>query len=223
MSSSTPNLNLVLPVGSEHVSRAIINENNTKIDTGFHTLSEQKANFVSLGSFTESTFTDFLKAVCASYYSNAEEDKAVNFVATWSGHEFFTGMIRKHGTNVFCMTFVGDNIVSCKYNASAQTISVNDINDQMATLSSTAALCTKAEIIAANASATFTPARTIGLLIGEYGANNIMYTIFRASATNTSVGEIKTNGNITVTTNNGVITVANGSSNSWRVRMLEIG
>lgn len=41
MSSSTPNLNLVLPVGGEHVSRAIINENNTKIDMGFGTLSEQ--------------------------------------------------------------------------------------------------------------------------------------------------------------------------------------
>ena len=221
--ANTPFLDLVKPAGTDRALVSVINSNSDKIDTGVSTLSEQKANFVSLGSFTESTFTDFLKAVCASYYSNAEEDKAVNFVATWSGHEFFTGMIRKHGTNVFCMTFVGDNIVSCKYNASAQTISVNDINDQMATLSNTAALCTKAEIIAANASATFTPARTIGLLIGEYGANNIMYTIFRASATNVSVGEIKTNGNITVTTNNGVITVANGSTNSWRVRVLDIG
>jgi hypothetical protein len=33
MSSQTPNLNLVLPVGTEHVSRQIINDNNTKIDT----------------------------------------------------------------------------------------------------------------------------------------------------------------------------------------------
>lgn len=33
MSSQTPNLNLVLPVGTERVSRQIINENNTKIDT----------------------------------------------------------------------------------------------------------------------------------------------------------------------------------------------
>ena len=51
MSSSTPNLNLVLPVGGEHVSRAIINENNTKIDTfagtansSLNTLSEQIAS-----------------------------------------------------------------------------------------------------------------------------------------------------------------------------------
>lgn len=33
MSSSTPNIALTLPVGGEHVSRQIINDNNTKIDT----------------------------------------------------------------------------------------------------------------------------------------------------------------------------------------------
>jgi len=33
MSSSTPNIGLTLPVGSERVSRQIINDNNTKIDT----------------------------------------------------------------------------------------------------------------------------------------------------------------------------------------------
>ena len=33
MSSSTPNIGLTLPVGGEKVSRQIINENNTKIDT----------------------------------------------------------------------------------------------------------------------------------------------------------------------------------------------
>lgn len=52
MSSRTPNIDLVLPVGSEHVSRAIINENNTKIDTfagtansSLNTLSEQTGKF----------------------------------------------------------------------------------------------------------------------------------------------------------------------------------
>lgn len=55
MSSSTPNLNLVLPVGSEHVSRAIINENNTKIDTGFGTLSEQ----IKINSMTSTNLNDY--------------------------------------------------------------------------------------------------------------------------------------------------------------------
>lgn len=33
MATNTPNINLVLPIGSEKVSRQVINDNNTKIDT----------------------------------------------------------------------------------------------------------------------------------------------------------------------------------------------
>lgn len=55
MSSQTPNINLTLPVGTEKVSRTIINDNNTKIDTAVGNLSNQIAslsggseNFVNL-------------------------------------------------------------------------------------------------------------------------------------------------------------------------------
>lgn len=44
MSSQTPNLNLVLPVGTEKVSRQIINDNNTKIDTAVGNNSDAIAN-----------------------------------------------------------------------------------------------------------------------------------------------------------------------------------
>lgn len=44
MSSQTPNLNLVLPVGTEKVSRQIINDNNTKIDTAVGSNSSAIAN-----------------------------------------------------------------------------------------------------------------------------------------------------------------------------------
>ena len=49
MSSQTPNLNLVLPVGTEHVSRQIINDNNTKIDTavGANSTAIAKLNYVA--------------------------------------------------------------------------------------------------------------------------------------------------------------------------------
>lgn len=47
MSSQTPNLNLVLPVGTEKVSRQIINDNNTKIDTAVGSNSEAIANLGS--------------------------------------------------------------------------------------------------------------------------------------------------------------------------------
>ena len=39
MSSQTPNINLTLPTGLERVSRQIINDNNTKIDTAIGTLN----------------------------------------------------------------------------------------------------------------------------------------------------------------------------------------
>lgn len=44
MSSQTPNLNLVLPVGTEKVSRQIINDNNTKIDTAVGSNSDAITN-----------------------------------------------------------------------------------------------------------------------------------------------------------------------------------
>lgn len=40
MSSQTPNINLTLPTGAEKVSRQIINDNNTKIDTAVGTLND---------------------------------------------------------------------------------------------------------------------------------------------------------------------------------------
>lgn len=50
MSSQTPNINLTLPTGAENVSRQIINDNNTKIDTAIGTLN---------GNLTKS-----IKSVC---------------------------------------------------------------------------------------------------------------------------------------------------------------
>lgn len=42
MATTTTNLGLVLPVGSENVSRQIINENNTKIDTAIGQINARK-------------------------------------------------------------------------------------------------------------------------------------------------------------------------------------
>lgn len=44
MSSQTPNINLTLPTGAEKVSRQIINDNNTKIDTAIGTLNSNIGN-----------------------------------------------------------------------------------------------------------------------------------------------------------------------------------
>lgn len=59
MSSQTPNINLTLPTGLEKVSRQIINDNNTKIDTAIgalnsniNTLLTTKAEIFATGSIT---------------------------------------------------------------------------------------------------------------------------------------------------------------------------
>ena len=41
MASTTPNIGLTLPTGAEKVSRQIINDNNTKIDTAIGTLNSK--------------------------------------------------------------------------------------------------------------------------------------------------------------------------------------
>jgi len=57
MSSTTPNLGLTLPIGTEKVSRQIINGNNTLIDTAVGTLNSKIDNLgYDIGSKTVSGF-----------------------------------------------------------------------------------------------------------------------------------------------------------------------
>ena len=48
MSTQTPNIGLTLPIGTEHVSRAIINQNMTKIDTAFGNMSRATMRTVAI-------------------------------------------------------------------------------------------------------------------------------------------------------------------------------
>ena len=57
MASTTPNIGLTLPTGAEKVSRQIINDNNTKIDTAIGSLSEQMTNYVTTENQTMSNVT----------------------------------------------------------------------------------------------------------------------------------------------------------------------
>ena len=50
MASTTPNIGLTLPTGAENVSRQIINDNNTKIDTAIGTLNGKFTTIVTSGS-----------------------------------------------------------------------------------------------------------------------------------------------------------------------------
>ena len=52
MASTTPNIRLTLPTGAEKVSRQIINDNNTKIDTAIGTLNSNLGSPSSASSVT---------------------------------------------------------------------------------------------------------------------------------------------------------------------------
>lgn len=55
MSSQTPNINLTLPTGAENVSRQIINDNNTKIDTAIGTLNSNLDIKIPVSNITVAT------------------------------------------------------------------------------------------------------------------------------------------------------------------------
>ena len=58
MATTTPNIGLTLPDGTENITRSIINGNNTLIDTAVGSLSDQMANLISndlVGSYASRT------------------------------------------------------------------------------------------------------------------------------------------------------------------------
>ena len=84
MSSTTPNIGLVLPVGSERVSRQIINENNTKIDTAIGALNS-KIGTVNVNG-TQCDTLDAVKTYLLSIHNSLAdgEIKAVHMLFTLS-------------------------------------------------------------------------------------------------------------------------------------------
>ena len=64
MATTTPNIGLTLPIGTENVSRQIINTNNTKIDTAIGTLNSNLPKYAitsttsgTLNANTDNTIT----------------------------------------------------------------------------------------------------------------------------------------------------------------------
>ena len=70
MSSSTPNIGLTLPIGTEHVSRQIINDNMTKIDTAF-------------GNMSKATMRDVPFAVAVADWTASGDDWVAEFATTY--------------------------------------------------------------------------------------------------------------------------------------------
>ena len=110
MSSQTPNLNLVLPVGTEHVSRQIINENNTKIDTAVGSNTQAIANIgtnPSIGSYNSlASLTSALDALISSTASGGIKTFSFTVsgtIAPFSSGVIYFGTIYKYGPdNSYC-------------------------------------------------------------------------------------------------------------------------
>ena len=73
MSSSTPNLNLTLPVGGENVSRHIINQNNEKIDSAFGRTMRDVPFAVAVGDWSASD-NNFVATFNTAYVTSTSKD-----------------------------------------------------------------------------------------------------------------------------------------------------
>ena len=77
MSSTTPNLELILPIGTENVSRQIINENNMKIDSAFGRTLRPIPFALAVGDWSASG-NDFVANYITAYVTDTSID-----VMTW--------------------------------------------------------------------------------------------------------------------------------------------
>ena len=101
MSSQTPNLNLVLPIGTEHVSRQIINENNTKIDTSVGSNTQAIANLngskaITVSDYNDLTTTGVYKArkitqTVSISGKTANPGEQISFTGSLKGGDFVDG------------------------------------------------------------------------------------------------------------------------------------
>lgn len=73
MATTTPNIGLTLPIGTENVSRQIINDNNTKIDTAIGTLNSKITN-VDHAKIVFVSASVTIPTIAANAYASANVD-----------------------------------------------------------------------------------------------------------------------------------------------------
>ena len=121
MSSQTPNINLTLPTGVEKVSRQIINDNNTKIDTAVGTLNNNMARTGT--SVTNLAIHKQCGTVFLTYYGfNIGSEGKTLTQEVPSGY-------RPYGNSVFVgKTYNGSSYVDCLITIKTDgTITITDL------------------------------------------------------------------------------------------------
>ena len=122
MASYTPNLNLILPVGTEKVSRQIVNQNNGIIDSAVGNIVAPTVQGVS----TLAELKTYLLAVAGS--AEARKNVPVQFNLTAAASPFnsglYTGIMQKETNGAFSVLCHGYNggVVEVQYASSTWTI-----------------------------------------------------------------------------------------------------
>ena len=141
MASYTPNLNLILPVGTEKVSRQIINSNNGIIDSAVGNIVAPTVQGVS----TLAELKTYLLAVAGS--AEARKNVPVQFNLTAAASPFssglYTGIMQKETNGAFSVLCHGYNggVVEVQYASSTWTImnltsEISQLNSNLTVVSS---------------------------------------------------------------------------------------
>ena len=137
MSSQTPNINLTLPTGVEKVSRQIINDNNTKIDTAIGTLN---SNFI----YVALSNSDYRNAKLTAAFTNISArnlaiDKSYPVMLAFGGSNFtgsFTGTINLTSGGIRFLVADENHILQGLFLRSDNTLSsIADLKEQIGYIS----------------------------------------------------------------------------------------
>ena len=135
MPSQTPNLNLILPVGTEKVSRQIINSNNTLIDGAVGGIINPSVQDIS----SLASLKTYLLSVASS--ATARQNVYVQFNVTSASSPFsvglYTGNMQKDNSGSFSVLCHGNSggVIEVQYNASNSTWTITNFNSQLTSLS----------------------------------------------------------------------------------------
>lgn len=132
MASTTPNIGLTLPTGAEKVSRQIINNNNTKIDTAIGTLNgkilnRQNRTYVSTVSAFNEYCTNLSVGVGADVAATGD---VMNDIVGINGFGIMSIVkVSNSGVHISYAIAFNQHVGSCVYNfTNSTTTNLNDLN-----------------------------------------------------------------------------------------------
>lgn len=133
MASTTPNIGLTLPTGAEKVSRQIINNNNTKIDTAIGTLN---GNFVSAAVDMSGTMQQKFQSIFTIINGrNYATDKSYPVMLYISGSTFngtFTGTFNISSGGIRFLVADETRVIHGLFRRSDNTIlNIEDLNSKL--------------------------------------------------------------------------------------------